>query len=500
VLPANDLPTTAASPTTTAIKDLTLSGTTSNVIANLTVYVYGTLTVNSDSVAPTGTVKAIGKINVTGNNDAVLASPNVVYTGATISGTTGVEITTKAGSSTGDSGTFNIASGSTIKVKNITFAGAVKGEGTLTLSANVTKAVITGGGKVVFSGVPAFATDPSSFGGPVVFESTVGSTNVALTFDGPVTFGDNVTRTTGGVYTFGGDVTLAATKTITLGGAATVNLAEGASIKVGADTVLTAVADTVITPTAGAILTATAAVTTSGSEAPAKLALGTQALELTSGTLTVATGAELALTTALTVKSGASLVLTGATGTTGAKISGTAGTGGVKAGATTITGAWQAVTATGGTAGPIAITATAAETATANIIGTVGNAFTAGTDGLITQAAEASNNLTIGANTEIALGGVFGTPVGKIVLTGAASNPAVLTLIGKITGETLTTPVAAADITITNATLAGTNTINGTTGTNKNLGSLTGTAANNTITAGGNGSNVTLNAAATIKS
>jgi hypothetical protein len=208
--------------------------------------------------------------------------------------------------------------------------------------------------------------------------------------------------------------------------------------------------------------------------------------------LTLEAGAELVANGTVNVGSASSLILTGAAGTTGAKIS---GAGGLVAGATTITGEWQAVD----TAGTAAVTIKATSGTTSSIAGTVGNAFTAGAGGLITQAAGAGNDLTIAGSTTIALGGVFATPVGKIVLTGDNTNPAVLTLIGTITGETgLTTGVAAGSIAITNAILVGTN-VTGTTdaGTHSNLGSLIGSASANTITAGT--INVTLNASATIK-
>ncbi|MDR2795077.1 MAG: hypothetical protein LBB47_00005 [Spirochaetaceae bacterium] len=189
------------------------------------------------------------------------------------------------------------------------------------------------------------------------------------------------------------------------------------------------------------------------------------------------------------------LVLTAVAGNNGAKLVITAGTGGVKAGATTITGEWQAV----GTAGTVTIAAT--DTATSSITASANTvAFTAGTGGTITQAAEEDNNLLIGANTTIALGGDKDAAVGAIVLTGDNTNPAVLTLIGKITGETLTTPVDAGDIEIDNAVLADTNAITGLTdsGPNNNLGSLIGATENNTITAGGSSDDVTLNSEATI--
>jgi hypothetical protein len=123
---------------------------------------------------------------------------------------------------------------------------------------------------------------------------------------------------------------------------------------------------------------------------------------------------------ALNLAANSSLVLAGSVSTTdtsaGATIKG-CGASGVKAGATTITGEWQAV-GVAGTNVTIKATAAAASSITASAA-TV--ALTAGTGATITQAAVADNNLTIGEDTAIVLGGDATAALGKLILTGGAT-------------------------------------------------------------------------------
>ena len=143
-------------------------------------------------------------------------------------------------------------------------------------------------------------------------------------------------------------------------------------------------------------------------------------LETGSYALTVDAGVTLTVkgTVTITQPSG-SLVLTGAASTGGAKIS---GAGEIVAAQTKITGEWQAVD-TGSDKITIAATSADASSITAGSTAV----FTAGPGGTITQKEGANNNLTIAANTTIALGGST-AKVGEIVLTGDNSNPGKLTL------------------------------------------------------------------------
>jgi hypothetical protein len=472
----------------TAVKDLTLETTATPPDwygYGLTIYVYGTLTVKGNATAPTpASVVAIGDVLIDPGTATTIATldttakvniskSTIKYAGTT---TVGITLPTTALSSP----IFDVSgNGGVLKVTGPTeITATVKASnGFVDFAGNVAKATIIGGGRVRFSGTPAFASAASTItAGIIEFQNGFSTASSA-----PVSLSGDVYIGTGKAITFGhadGKLTLVAGSTVKVGTPGTTTSAQLLSVDSTA----------LLTPTATAKLTATF-----GAK---KLELDTEALTLTSGTLTVATGAELALTTALTVSPSASLVLSGAAGTAGAKIS---GAGGVKAGATTITGAWEAVGTGDGTL-TIASAATGA-TITAASSATGLKASAAGAT--ITQATGASNNLTIAANTTIALGGAFAAQGGEIVLTGDDTNPAVLTLIGTITGDTsLDTPVAAADIEIENAELDGTNAIAGTTddGTNNNLGSLIGAASSNTITAGGSGDDVTINAATIITS
>jgi hypothetical protein len=394
-----------------------------------TLYVGNTLTLAAAPTA-TGAIVALGKVGFSA--DANLASivatapadGKLVIAQATLTNSAAVNVTLPAAVAVKAINAGSGAAKLTIAgATNLTVAGDLTGD--LALTAAVTAVTIGGGtGNIEFNtGTPAFASSASTFGntGTTTFKEAAGSTSVPLTFAGPVAFEGDFTRTTGGAYSFGGDVTVTSTKALTLGGTDTVTLAATKSIKVGTSAVLTAGVDAVLTPVTGATLTA----------ATNKLTLGAANLTLTSGALTVATGATLTLDKVLTVAAGAELVatgdvtvtastgglvLTGAAGSGGAKLS---GAGNVTAGATEITGIWQAVDGTGSATITIEASSAVASSITASDSNVV---LTAGTGGTITQTAESGNKLTIAADTTIDLGGTAAA-VGSLVLTGDGTNP-----------------------------------------------------------------------------
>jgi hypothetical protein len=134
---------------------------------------------------------------------------------------------------------------------------------------------------------------------------------------------------------------------------------------------------------------------------------------------------------------GSSLVLTGgpatAADTAGTKLT---GAGKIVAGNTEISGVWQAVGADNTATVTIAASTTSGESSITASAATV--VLTAGESGTITQNAGASNNLTIAADTTVALGG-DGAKAGEIVLKNSSATNATdngkLTLIGTITTD-----------------------------------------------------------------
>jgi hypothetical protein len=147
-----------------------------------------------------------------------------------------------------------------------------------------------------------------------------------------------------------------------------------------------------------------------------------QSIILSQGKYTVKAGRTITNAGTIILGASASLVLTGADATGGAALT---GAGKIVAGNTAISGAWQAV-GTGNVtiaAGASTAPATSTITASANTV-----VFTAGEGGTITQNAGASNNLTIAANTTVALGAGS-----SVVLTGATGTAgAKLTSTGKV--------------------------------------------------------------------
>jgi hypothetical protein len=137
----------------------------------------------------------------------------------------------------------------------------------------------------------------------------------------------------------------------------------------------------------------------------------------------------------ITLESGAGLVLAGtvsSAATAGAKLK---GTGSLKAGATTITGEWQALGAADTT---VTIAATGAATSSIEASATTVALTASAAGATITQAAGTGNNLTIAADTTIALGGTT-TKLGEIVLVKDATNPGKLSFAA--TGAQITTGV-----------------------------------------------------------
>jgi hypothetical protein len=312
-----------------------------------------------------------------------------------------------------------------------------------------------GNGNIEFNtGAPVFATSISSFGntglttfkaavtaaigitfdGPVAFEGTFGFTDVAVAFNNTVSFADDVTRTTGGALSFGGNVTLEKEKAITLGGTATVTLKAGAAINAALSA---GDADVVLTPATGAVLTVDAS-------DDKKIALSTAGLAVTSGTLSVATGAELAVPTSLSLSVAAGAVLdivgdvslagtgsvvlaTAATGQTGgAKITGTGKLTAQDAEIVGGTGGWLAVLASGSTAATVTIASTATN-GQATITGSATShtaSLKGGAGAAITQkSGTVSNSLTLTTVT------VDLSADGSFTLKGATTNGAKVVLV-----------------------------------------------------------------------
>jgi hypothetical protein len=143
---------------------------------------------------------------------------------------------------------------------------------------------------------------------------------------------------------------------------------------------------------------------------------------------------EIAANTAVDLGLSDGLVLTG-DGSNGAKLT---GTGKVVAAQTEIvggTGGWTAV----GASSTVTIAATDANAS--SITAATNGVLTAGATATITQLAGANNNLTIAAGTTIALGNNEEAKLGEIVLTGASSNPGMLTLTDNT--STITTGIEA---------------------------------------------------------
>jgi hypothetical protein len=318
--PADGIPPSPDPGTVIAMEDYTL--TTTAIPANLTLLVYGELTVpgTAAGVAPTGKIVATNSVNLTDDNTVALASGTVDISYATVTSTKAVSVKLPATVDTA----FDLQYDITLDSQTTSLAAGLKGEGTLKVGGAVTAVTTTGTGKIEFTkttfaslGASTFGnTGATTFGGAV---TTVGN----ITFAGPVTFstatglltlgancnavfGGNVTLAGGiksgtgtSAIAFNGNVTLGDTKAITIGNTSgAVTLKAGKSILVGTTPLLTAVTDTAITAnTADATLTVAVAKSltvaaqaiTVGGKAAVK-----EALVLTTG-ITLDTGAVLTI-------------------------------------------------------------------------------------------------------------------------------------------------------------------------------------------------------------
>jgi hypothetical protein len=146
-------------------------------------------------------------------------------------------------------------------------------------------------------------------------------------------------------------------------------------------------------------------------------------------TLTFAAGSTLTYEGLVNIVPGGKLILATATGSSVAKL---AGTGKITAGFTTISGAWDAVgTAAGDVTIESVLTAQVGVGAKITADGTGATGLKANAGAIITQNAGETNNLTIGAATEIDLGGTD-AEVGVILLKNDTAL-APITTNGKLT-------------------------------------------------------------------
>jgi hypothetical protein len=402
-----------AADTAVALENFALPASYTNFAG--TAYVYGTLTVSATSTAPTsGKIVAIGNVSL-GATTTVLSDENKVdVSKATLVTSAAATVTLPATATVAaidaTEGVFTVAGAATsLTVTKLT--------GTLALPAALAAVTISGGtGNIT---APAIAIS-----GDAEFGNT-----------GTVTF--SATATFSGDVEFGGDVVLTAAKAFTLAKDKKLTLADGKSVKVDEDVILTAGGETVLTAKGSQDASTL-------TPAEDKLTLGGEALEITSGALSVAEDAELALGKKLTVAAGAELaiagtvtagtdglVLTSAADSGGAKLS---GAGKVVAAKTEITGVWQAV----GASGTVTIAATDADES--SITASADTAvLTAGTGGTITQGTGEDNNLKIAANTTIDLKGTIAAPTAVGVIKLAESTTA--DQGGKLTLSTATSVI-----------------------------------------------------------
>jgi hypothetical protein len=289
----------------TAVKDLTLGATAPFWDGyDLTIFVYGTLTIEGNAPAP-GTAKVVAIKDV-------LIDPGTAATVATLTNTADVNVS-NATITLNENKTVTVTlpsplSGPTFKVTGedgvlkvsgsilINNAHVTNNNGFVEFTEPVTKAVITGNGRVRFSGAAAFATNTSTItAGLVEFTNAATPTfavaNSSITAE-KITFTKGLTLSA--ALTLNGNIVLPdATAEIALGASA-LTLKTGSTITVKDAIVLTATTDSTLTGSAtGAKITPVLAV----SPAPAKLTLTTANLTLTGGPLTVANDATLDLGT-----------------------------------------------------------------------------------------------------------------------------------------------------------------------------------------------------------
>jgi hypothetical protein len=323
VLAANVTAATAAFAESDVVMVPTASDTelgSTSVPANTVLYVSETLSL-AGVPAATGAIVTLGTVSVSANVDlsaivdATASDGKLVIADATLINTAVATVTLPAAVAVK---AVNVGSA------NLTIAGAtdltaeVTGTGTLVLSGAVTKAAITGNGKVAFTN----ATTPTAF-----------ATSASSITAGTITFTNGFSTAASAPVTLSGAVVLPDAAVITFGHATgTLTLKEGTTIAVfdaSATPVLRAEADTLLTPVASATLTAAKA----ESPSPALLSLGDANLAVTSGelsvpadagfaiggteTLTLGTGATLGVTGTLTLTTGGTLIVGTGTATAG---------------------------------------------------------------------------------------------------------------------------------------------------------------------------------------
>jgi hypothetical protein len=411
------------------------------------VYIKGKLSVggasdiSSDSITVLGPIEAGANLTVGGTTVAERITATAAFTLTDLADATGIRVL--------DTGAFTVTSGDATVDLDRLYSTTGTPPGKLSLTASVTQVDIGGGnGNIDFNtSTPAFGTAASNFGntGTTVFNAAAGSASVNLTFAGPVEFKDDFTRTTGGAYIFGGDVTIADGETIVLGGTDIVTLGSGAKIKVGANDVLEAMfSNVVLTPVDGAVLTATVT--------GAKLGVSTQAVEIdgtvvvygeleaTDKDITVAQGSQLA------VAAGGKLTTADSVGD-GAIVLGDDTNGVTLAGA----GSWTA----SGTGAAIVLTQSAVDVASIKSLSLSGGTSTpgvltaSGTPTItVLKGTSAKNVLTLGAGTEIALEG-NGATVGTLELEYDGSNAGCLLFGGA--GAKVSTALASGTTKVTDA-------------------------------------------------
>jgi hypothetical protein len=193
---ADDIATTPGT-AKIAIGNYTL-GAASAVQNNVTLYVYGKLTVGNGSAAPTtgGVVKAVGTVDVTVDSNALVSAAVVDYSNAVItsSATNGVTLTL---ATTVVKAAFDIEENKDITLHTDTTAitaAKITGEGTLKVQGAVTAVTTTGTGSIEFP------------------NATGAITALSLGNTGTIKFGHTGAALTIGNATsavFGGDVILA---------------------------------------------------------------------------------------------------------------------------------------------------------------------------------------------------------------------------------------------------------------------------------------------------
>jgi hypothetical protein len=285
-----------------------------------TLYVLGELTVPPGGVPPSvliaDGIRALGTVNVTGNDDTVLSNAKVFLTNpATITSKVvgGVVVTIASGTLPN----VRVESGQDITIKDgitdtFTIPGKLDGPGTLrvipVIATGGTVTIGGGNGNVVFEGTITSGNALTIKNtGTAAFKDDVAITAASITIAGDAVFEGNVTTTTSGAVSFGGNVTLHNGKAVTLAYATavdTLTLALGKTISVGGalvtggggeripvSPVLKAAMKTVLTPADGAVLTAAAAYNNTASDeakaAAKQITLDTAALAITSGDLRV---------------------------------------------------------------------------------------------------------------------------------------------------------------------------------------------------------------------